>query len=82
MVNRADHSGGSGPAPVWPGLTTDESMKKRKILIADDVELFRALEKSFFRREEFDLIEAKTGRQAVELAVADMNADINGALGV
>jgi len=46
-------------------------MKKRKILIADDVELFRALEKSFFRREEFDLIEAKTGRQAVELALAE-----------
>jgi uncharacterized protein (TIGR02266 family) len=46
-------------------------MKRKKILFADDVELFRALEKTFFRREEFSLIEAKTGRQAFDLVLAE-----------
>ncbi len=46
-------------------------MKKKKVLLVDDVELFRALEKTFFRREEFALIEAKTGRQALDLALTE-----------
>jgi uncharacterized protein (TIGR02266 family) len=46
-------------------------MSKKKILLVDDVELFRALERTFFRREEFDLIEAKTGQQALDLALSE-----------
>jgi uncharacterized protein (TIGR02266 family) len=46
-------------------------MGRKKILLVDDVELFRALERTFFRREEFDLIEAKTGQQALDLALSE-----------
>jgi len=43
-------------------------MAPKKVLLVDDVELFLDLEKSFFRREDVQLLIAKTGRQAVDLA--------------
>jgi len=46
-------------------------MDKKKILLADDVELFLELEKTFFRRENFDLFVARDGRQAFDLVVAE-----------
>lgn len=46
-------------------------MEKKKILLADDVELFLELEKTFFRRENFDLLIARDGRQAFDLIVAE-----------
>ena len=44
-------------------------MNKKIILLADDVELFLELEKTFFRREGFDLYIARTGEEACRLAV-------------
>ncbi len=41
-------------------------MERKKIVLADDVELFLMLEKTFFNREEFDLITARNGREALE----------------
>ena len=41
-------------------------MDKKKILLADDVELFLELEKTFFRREGFELLVARTGQEALE----------------
>lgn len=46
-------------------------MDKKKILLADDVELFLALEKTLFRREHFDLLTARDGQQAFELIAAE-----------
>jgi uncharacterized protein (TIGR02266 family) len=40
-------------------------MERKKIVLADDVDLFLMLEKSFFNREEFDLITARNGREAL-----------------
>lgn len=46
-------------------------MSKRKtILLADDIELFLELEKTFFRRENFDLLVARNGVQALEITRA------------
>jgi uncharacterized protein (TIGR02266 family) len=39
----------------------------KKIVLADDVELFLSLEKTFFSREEFDLMTARDGREALQL---------------
>lgn len=39
----------------------------KKILLADDVELFLSLEKTFFSRDEFDLVTARNGREALQL---------------
>ena len=41
-------------------------MERKRIVLADDVELFLMLEKTFFNREEFDLITARNGREALE----------------
>ncbi len=41
-------------------------MERKRIVLADDVELFLMLEKSFFNREEFDLKTAHNGREALE----------------
>lgn len=49
-------------------------MDKKKILLADDVELFLELEKTLFRREHFDLLTACDGRQAFEIIVAERPA--------
>jgi uncharacterized protein (TIGR02266 family) len=43
---------------------------KKKILLADDVELFLELEKTLFRRENFVLLVARNGQQAFELIAA------------
>ena len=40
---------------------------KKKVLLADDIELFLELEKTFFRRENFELLTARTGAQAYEI---------------
>ncbi len=41
-------------------------MERKKVVLADDVELFLKLEKTFFNREEFALITAHNGREALE----------------
>jgi len=41
----------------------------KKVLLVDDVELFLELEKTFFRREGFDLLVARTGKQAFEMTL-------------
>lgn len=46
-------------------------MEKKKILLADDVELFLELEKSFFDPEEFELLVARTGQQAIDIALSE-----------
>jgi len=46
-------------------------MSRRKVMLADDVELFLELEKTFFQRREFDLVVARTGQQAVDLAASE-----------
>ncbi|HKJ04172.1 MAG TPA: TIGR02266 family protein [Geopsychrobacteraceae bacterium] len=43
-------------------------MDKKKILLVDDVELFLELEKSFFDQERFEVLIARNGRLAIELA--------------
>jgi len=42
-------------------------MAKIKVLLADDIELFLELEKTFFRRDEFDLITTRNGAKALDL---------------
>ncbi len=46
-------------------------MLPMKILLADDVELFLELEKTFFCREGMTLLIARTGQEAVDLARAE-----------
>lgn len=41
--------------------------ERRKLLLADDVELFVELEKTFLRREEIDILVARDGQQALDL---------------
>jgi CheY-like chemotaxis protein len=41
--------------------------KVKKILLADDVELFLELERNFLQREDLDLLIAKDGRKALEM---------------
>jgi uncharacterized protein (TIGR02266 family) len=41
---------------------------RKKILLADDVKLFVELEKTFFNREDFELLVAYDGNQTVEIA--------------
>jgi len=45
--------------------------RKKKILLADDVQLFLELEKTLFRREQFDLLTAGDGHQAFDLIAAE-----------
>jgi uncharacterized protein (TIGR02266 family) len=45
------------------------TVKRKKILLVDDVDLFLELEKTFFRREVFDLLVARTGKEAYEMVV-------------
>jgi uncharacterized protein (TIGR02266 family) len=42
-------------------------MSKKTILLADDTQFFLELEKSFFRREDFTLVTASNGLEALEL---------------
>jgi len=46
-----------------------EVEERRKILLVDDVELFRELQKTFFRRREVDLFVAENGREAYRQAL-------------
>lgn len=46
-------------------------MSRKKIMLADDVDLFLELEKTFFQRREFDLVVARTGQQAIDLAATE-----------
>jgi len=48
-----------------------QPVTRKKILLADDVELFLELEKTFFRRENFELLIARTGQQAWDLTLAE-----------
>ena len=41
--------------------------KNKKILLADDVELFLELERNFLQRDDLDLLIAKDGRKALEM---------------
>lgn len=41
-------------------------MNKRTILLADDTRFFIELEKTFFRREDFNLISASNGKEALQ----------------
>ena len=43
-----------------------EVMKKVKLLLVDDVELFLDLEKSFLNRESFEIFTARSGQEALE----------------
>jgi uncharacterized protein (TIGR02266 family) len=43
------------------------SLISKKILLVDDVELFLEMEKDFFRRENFTLLVARSGREALEV---------------
>lgn len=43
-------------------------MERKKVLLADDVELFLELEKTFFRREKVNLLIARNGKEALEIA--------------
>lgn len=50
-------------------------MQRKKIVIADDVELFLMLEKTFFNREEFELVTARNGEEALK-AIRETNPDL------
>ncbi len=50
-------------------------MERKRIVLADDVELFLMLEKTFFKREEFELITAHNGREALE-AIREHKPDL------
>ena len=42
-------------------------VKSKKILLADDIELFLEMERNFLQREDLDLLIAKDGRNALEM---------------
>lgn len=44
-------------------------MRKKTVLLVDDVQLFLEQEKSFLDREEFEVLSAQSGREALRLAV-------------
>lgn len=46
--------------------------EQKTVLLADDVELFLELEKSFFRRENFRLLVARNGSEAYDAITAEM----------
>lgn len=47
-------------------------MARKKILLVDDVELFLVLEKSFFRRDEYDVLMARNGAEALAMTREQM----------
>jgi len=47
-------------------------VSRKKILLTDDVELLRGLERTFFRRRNFHLLVAQNGLQALEMARSDV----------
>src|SRR5262245_40006043 len=50
-------------------------MGRKKIVLADDVELFLMLEKTFFNRDEFELITARNGLEAYKV-IRETNPDM------
>ncbi len=50
----------------------DEANKVVKVLLVDDVELFIELEKTFFRREQFRILTAVSGEEALRIAREEM----------
>jgi len=50
-------------------------MGRKKIVLVDDVELFLMLEKTFFSREDFELITARNGREAFTV-ITETNPDM------
>jgi uncharacterized protein (TIGR02266 family) len=42
-------------------------MERKKVVLADDVELFLMLENTFFNREEFEMITARSGREVLKV---------------
>lgn len=42
-------------------------MSRKKVVLADDVELFLLLENTFFNRDEFELISARSGREVLKV---------------
>lgn len=42
-------------------------MAKTRVLLADDIELFLELEKTFFRRDEFELLTTRNGAKALDI---------------
>ena len=50
-------------------------MGRKKIVLVDDVELFLMLEKTFFSREDFELITARNGQEAFT-AIRETNPDM------
>jgi CheY-like chemotaxis protein len=44
-------------------------VEKRRILVAEDTELFLVIESSFLKRDSFDLYTARTGKEALEKAL-------------
>ncbi len=47
-------------------------MNRKRILLADDVDLFLELEKTLFRRENFDLLIARSGAEAWDKACTEI----------
>ena len=62
--------------------------KNKKILIADDIELFLEMERNFLQREDLDLLITKDGRKALEMIrlhspqVAFLGMDMPGISGI
>jgi len=42
-------------------------MERKKVVLADDVELFLMLENTFFNRDEFEMITARSGREVLKV---------------
>ena len=55
----------SAPLPV-------EAIKLYKVLLVDDVELFLELEKTFFRRDQFRILTATSGEEALRITREEM----------
>ena len=51
--------------------------KSKKILLADDIELFLELERNFLRRDDLDLLIAKDGRKALEMIKDQFSASVS-----
>jgi uncharacterized protein (TIGR02266 family) len=48
---------------MWDGGV----MERKKVVLADDVELFLMLENTFFNRDEFEMITARSGREVLKV---------------
>jgi uncharacterized protein (TIGR02266 family) len=75
MSELEDGRGSTAPGKgiIGPGSARGERDGEgwRKILLAEDKDLFLCLQKAFFARETVDLIVARTGRKVLEMAAAE-----------